>query len=128
MPLARTSSILSDVVALKSYYIADIGRNERKSVIMSEKSFTDFMEEVKNEIKLAPKMFRQLQKRDELIKTLKQQRDDSLKVCKELVNFCESKERLNQDDVCPSKAYELAKAAIATPHPSQVPGRAINFL
>ncbi|KKL23705.1 hypothetical protein LCGC14_2422700 [marine sediment metagenome] len=35
-----------------------------------------------------------------------------LDACRELVRFCESKDRLNQDDVCPTKAYELAKAAI----------------
>ncbi len=38
---------------------------------------------------------------------------NSLKVCEELVSFCESKERLNADDVCPTKAYELAKVVIA---------------
>ena len=38
---------------------------------------------------------------------------EPLAACRELVRFCESKERLNQDDVCPTKAYELAKAAIA---------------
>jgi len=37
---------------------------------------------------------------------------DLLDACKELVRFCESKERLSQDDVCPTKAYELSKAAI----------------
>lgn len=40
-------------------------------------------------------------------------RPDSMKACKELVRFCESKERLDDDGVCPTKAYELAKAAIA---------------
>lgn len=38
---------------------------------------------------------------------------DMLEVCKELVSFCESKERLNADDVCPTKAYELAKTFIS---------------
>ena len=37
----------------------------------SEGEFCDFMEEVKDEIKKAPKMFHQLQKRDELIKELR---------------------------------------------------------
>ena len=37
---------------------------------------------------------------------------DSMKACKALVSFCESKERLNDDGTCPTKAYELAKAAI----------------
>ena len=36
-----------------------------------EGDFCDFMEEVKDEIKKAPKMFHQLQKRDELIKELR---------------------------------------------------------
>ena len=43
---------------------------------------------------------------------LTKQRDALLDACKELVRFCESKERLSQDDVCPTKAYELSKAAI----------------
>lgn len=38
---------------------------------------------------------------------------DLLEACKELVRFCESEERLVEDDVCPTKAYELAKEAIA---------------
>jgi len=38
---------------------------------------------------------------------------DLLKVCEELISFCESKERLIADDACPTKAYKLAKAAIA---------------
>lgn len=37
----------------------------------------------------------------------------ALDVCKELVSFCESKERLDDDGICPTKAYELAKAVIA---------------
>lgn len=40
-------------------------------------------------------------------------RPDSLEACKVLVRFCESKERLDDDGVCPTQAYELAKAAIA---------------
>ena len=37
---------------------------------------------------------------------------DSMKACEALVSFCESKERLNGDSVCPTEAYDLAKAAI----------------
>jgi len=37
---------------------------------------------------------------------------DSMAACRKLVRFCESKERLNEDGVCPVEAYELAKAAI----------------
>ena len=37
---------------------------------------------------------------------------EQLKACKALVSFCESTERLNNDDVCPTKAYNAAKAAI----------------
>ena len=36
-----------------------------------------------------------------------------LKACKALVLFCESNERLNNDDVCPTKAYNAAQVAIA---------------
>lgn len=39
--------------------------------------------------------------------------DDLLAVCEKLVKFCESKERWNQDDVCPVDAYESAKAVLA---------------
>ena len=39
--------------------------------------------------------------------------DALLETCWEIVNFCESKDRLNDDGVCPTKAYEKAKAAIA---------------
>ena len=37
---------------------------------------------------------------------------DSMKACEALVSFCESKERLNGDSVCPTEAYDLAKTAI----------------
>lgn len=38
--------------------------------------------------------------------------EDLLTACEALVAFCESKERLNGDDVCPTKAYDLAKTAL----------------
>ena len=41
-----------------------------------------------------------------------------VKACEELIKFCESRERYNQDDVCPVKAYELAKAAVAEAIPN----------
>ena len=47
--------------------------------------FCDFMEEVKDEIKKAPKMFHQLQKRDELIKELRARLDASEASRKELL-------------------------------------------
>lgn len=36
-----------------------------------------------------------------------------LAACKEFVRFCESKDRRNDDGICPTKAYKQAKAAIA---------------
>lgn len=39
--------------------------------------------------------------------------DDLVAACRELVKFCESKERYKPDYVCPVKAYELAKVGIA---------------
>ncbi len=39
-------------------------------------------------------------------------RNDSLAACKAIVSFCESKDRLNDNGICPTKAYELAKATI----------------
>jgi len=77
MPSPCRSSLRMDVVASK-YTLNGLKWPNTKGNcdIMSE--LQNFMEEVKDEIRIAPKMFRQLQKRDELIKTLKQQRDDLL--------------------------------------------------
>lgn len=36
-----------------------------------------------------------------------------LQVCYGLVKFCESKNRLNDDGICPTATYELAKELIA---------------
>lgn len=49
----------------------------------------------------------------EEIGKLRQQRDDLLKACEAIVVFCEEKERLEIDGICPTKAYELSKVAIA---------------
>ena len=54
---------------------------------------------------------------DERVKKLAGICECSLAASEELVRFCESKERLNEDGVCPTKAYELAKAAIAKAQP-----------
>lgn len=39
--------------------------------------------------------------------------DVLLDACKEIVSFCESKERVAEDGACPVKAYQLSKDAIA---------------
>jgi hypothetical protein len=59
---------------------------ERKcKMSLSENELNAFMEEVKIEIRKAPKMFAQLQSRDKLIKDLKQQRDDLLEAGKDVL-------------------------------------------
>jgi len=37
---------------------------------------------------------------------------DLRNACKAIIVFCEEKERLETDGICPTKAYELAKIAL----------------
>ena len=82
--------------------------------------FQDYMEEVKDEIKNAPKMFRQLQKRDDEIKDLKQQRNDLRDACKKLMTCVLSSTCGDCDIKCPDNeniAMTFAEAAIAKAKP-----------
>ncbi len=58
--------------------------------------FQEFMEDVKDEIRNAPKMFRQLQKRDELIKNLQARLDESEASRKELLEACKAQEKADE--------------------------------
>lgn len=51
------------------------------------------------------------------MRDLVKQRKGLLTACEAIVSFCESKERLNDDGICPTKAYELAKAALEKAKP-----------
>lgn len=82
---------------------------------LSENEFDTYMEEVEIEIRKAPKMFARLQSRDELIKKLKQQRDDLLAACKYLLRVIMRDEP--KDGSISKEAVEFANIAVKKAKP-----------